>query len=416
MSQTHRPVKGTRDLFGTEATGFLRIVNSASKMASSFGFQYLETPILESAAVFLRSLGDTSDIVSKEMYRFTDTGGDDLVLRPEGTAPIARAFVSLGLTHSTPLKVFYSGPMFRRERPQKGRYRQFYQFGVEVMGTDSPNADVEIIDLGLRILRELGLANKIQVRINTLGDQASRAVYRETLRSYFEARKSELSSDSVLRLEKNPLRILDSKAPEDQKPISEAPKLAQSLTEPATEFFGKVTKGLSALNIPFIIDDRLVRGLDYYNHTVFEFTTDHLGSQNAVLAGGRYDGLVEEMGGPKTPSVGWAFGIDRVHLLCEDSALKLTRVALIPASEQCYWPLYQLGREISDTELSVESTYSGALGKRLSKAAKTGADFALIMGEQEMNQGKVIAKNLKSGEQTELSSTDTSGLKAYFKK
>ena len=406
MSQVLKAVKGMRDLLPEVAEKFRHIETTAVQIADLYGFSEIQTPILEPSALFLRGLGDTSDIVTKEMYRFTDHGGDDLVLRPEGTAGVARAFISEGLAQHLPLKLFYRGPMFRRERPQRGRYRQFFQFGVELLGVEKPQADVEVLACGYRILKSLGVLGTVTIHLNTIGDAPSRAAYREKLVSYLSGRKSELSKDSLDRLEKNPLRILDSKDPGDRKVIAEAPQLHDSLTDEAKQFFETVLSGLKALGIPYEIDERLVRGLDYYCHTVFEFTTTALGAQSAVLAGGRYDGLISDLGGPKTPGVGWAFGVDRLVELLPESKLATPPVALIPMGPEAEIKSISLAEELRASGIKVELGYSGNLAKRMKRADKLGSEFALLLGADELAKGVVTLKALKTGAQEEVPLSD----------
>ncbi len=406
MSQVLKAVKGMRDLLPEVAEKFRHIETTAVQITDLYGFSEIQTPILEPSALFLRGLGDTSDIVTKEMYRFTDHGGDDLVLRPEGTAGVARAFISEGLAQHLPLKLFYRGPMFRRERPQRGRYRQFFQFGVELLGVEKPQADVEVLACGYRILKSLGVLGTVTIHLNTIGDAPSRAAYREKLVSYLSGRKSELSKDSLDRLEKNPLRILDSKDPGDRKVIAEAPQLHDSLTDEAKQFFETVLSGLKALGIPYEIDERLVRGLDYYCHTVFEFTTTALGAQSAVLAGGRYDGLISDLGGPKTPGVGWAFGVDRLVELLPESKLATPPVALIPMGPEAEIKSISLAEELRASGIKVELGYSGNLAKRMKRADKLGSEFALLLGADELAKGVVTLKALKTGAQEEVPLSD----------
>jgi histidyl-tRNA synthetase len=398
-------VKGTRDLLPGTCRKFRHVEQTASQISSLYGFDEIETPILEPAALFLRSLGDTSDIVSKEMYRFTDAGGDDLVLRPEGTAGVARALISEGLAQDLPLKLFYRGPMFRRERPQKGRYRQFYQCGVELLGVDSPAADLEVIACGYHMLQELGLSQNLTLRLNSIGDADSRAQFREALKAYFQAHRDELSQESQDRLERNPLRILDSKDARDRKLLEQAPRLADSLTPAAFEFFRQVQDGLKALKIPVVIDPLLVRGLDYYCHTVFEFTTENLGAQNAVLAGGRYDGLVSDLGGPRVPGVGWAFGTDRLVLLLDELQRdwkNSASFALIPVGERAEKELPSLAQDLRRAGLRVDLSFSGNVGKRMKRADKVGALAAVIFGDNELNADRFQIKALKTGTQSEV--------------
>lgn len=406
MSQTLQAVKGMRDLLPELAEKFRHIETVAGQIAGRYGFQEIQTPILEPTALFTRSLGDTSDIVTKEMYRFTDHGGEDLVLRPEGTAGVARAFLSEGLQQHLPLKLFYRGPMFRRERPQRGRYRQFFQFGIELLGVEKPQADIEVLACGYRILKSLGVLGTVTLHINTIGDAPSRAAFREKLVGYLSGRKSELSKDSLERLEKNPLRILDSKDPGDHKVIADAPKLHDSLTPEAKAFFEEVLSGLKKLEIPYEIDDRLVRGLDYYCHTVFEFTTTALGAQSAVLAGGRYDGLISDLGGPKTPGVGWAFGVDRLAELLPEQSFNTKPVTLIPLGPEAELEAIVIAEGLRAKGLRVELGYSGNLAKRMKRADKIGSTHAVILGSDELQKGLVTVKVLSTGLQSEVKLTE----------
>ncbi|WP_297493304.1 histidine--tRNA ligase, partial [Acidocella sp.] len=315
MANILQPVRGTRDLIGDDAARHFHVVETARRIAALYGFAEWQTPIFEDTKVFSRTLGETSDVVTKEMYTFEDRGGESVTLRPEGTAGVCRALITNGLTQTLPQKVFYTGPMFRYERPQKGRYRQFHQIGIELIGPATPLADAEIIAAGWRILNALGIAEAVELQVNTLGDAASRAAYREALVNYFSRYAGDLSEDSKLRLAKNPLRILDSKDEGDRKLVADAPRMQACLTAEAQGFFASLQEYLATFGVPFIHNPHIVRGLDYYNHTAFEFVTHALGAQGTVLAGGRYDGLVEQMGGPCVPGVGWAAGIERLAML-----------------------------------------------------------------------------------------------------
>jgi histidyl-tRNA synthetase len=403
MSQL-QPVRGTRDIFGAEAASFRWIEQTAHSTALLYGFEEISTPIFEFKDVFHRTLGETSDVVSKETYTFTDRGGDDLTLRPEGTAGIARAFISGGMAQNLPLKFYYSGPMFRHERPQKGRYRQFHQIGVEVLGIETPSADIEVIAYGWHLLKKLGLADSCRIEINTLGDQESRTLYRNHLVQYFNQYQSQLSPDSQVRLEKNPLRILDSKDPNDRKIIENAPKFKDFLNSASTEFYNKVLMGLRTLEIPFVENEHLVRGLDYYCHTVFEITTTHLGAQGTVLAGGRYDGLIELMGGNKTPGVGWASGIERLALLSEghNHTHADALVALLPADDSAEMSCLKLSQDLRLDGLRCELLTSGNVGKKMKRANKLGARFAIIIGESELQKNTAAVKDLRQGTQEEV--------------
>src|ERR1700722_8431556 len=328
-----QPVRGTQDLLPDAARRHRRVSETARATALLYGFDEIVTPIFEFTEVFARPIGEHTDIVSKEMYSLEDRGGERLSLRPENTAGVVRAVLSNGLTQSTPLKFFYSGPMFRYERPQKGRYRQFHQIGVELIGVAQPQADIEVIALGRRILDALGIGERVVLELNTLGDVASRAAYREALVSYFSARASELSEDSRRRLERNPLRIFDSKEETDQRVARDAPAFADYQNAESRRFFDRVRAGLDRLGIIYRLNPRLVRGLDYYTHTAFEFVTADLGAQGTVMGGGRYDGLVEMMGGPALPGVGWAAGIERLTMLIAEPPPPPRPLAVVPIGE-----------------------------------------------------------------------------------
>ena len=401
---TLQPVRGMHDLLPSEHRKHAFVIENARKIAASYGFAQMATPLMEFKEVFKRTLGDVSDIVTKEMYEIADRGGESLVLRPEGTAGIARAIISNGLTQSTPLKYFYAGPMFRYERPQKGRMRQLHQIGVELFGVSDPVGDVEVIALAFDILKALGISHRTTLEINTLGDEESRKHYRDQLVTYLKDHHVALSPDSQKRLDKNPLRILDTKDEGDKKILKEAPLLADSLNSFSQELFAKIQEGLHALHIPFKINPHLVRGLDYYCHIAFEVTTTELGSQGTVLAGGRYDGLVETMGGPSIPGVGWGGGVDRLAMMLRDDKLpSLVRpTVVIPMDEAFDMKGLELAQRLRSHGFIVEMTYGGGLGKRLKKANKINALYALIMGEEEVSSGKVTLKNLDTGEQTQL--------------
>lgn len=404
-----QPVRGTRDLLPEECRKFRHIQRTAQHLIELYGFQEMETPILEPVALFKRGLGDTSDIVSKEMYTLRDLGGDELVLRPEGTAGVARAFISEGLAQHLPLKLFYNGPMFRYERPQKGRYRQFYQMGVELLGVEKPQADLEVLALGWHILRSLKLQGEIKLQINTLGDGASRAAYRERLVAYLNTRKSELSKDSLERLERNPLRILDSKDEGDRKVVADAPSLEGSLNDNSKAFFAGVLEGLEQLGIPYVIDPMLVRGLDYYCHTVFEFTSNSLGSQSAVLSGGRYDNLISDLGGPQTPGVGWGAGLDRLAMLLPEIPQGPRPVAIVPLGEEAERAALKLTQELREAGIAVDIGFGGNMAKRMKRANKLNASHAVILGSEELERGVAQVKTLDTGEQREVGLNELSG-------
>ncbi|MDZ4736507.1 MAG: histidine--tRNA ligase [Rhodospirillaceae bacterium] len=401
-SSSLQPVRGTHDLYGEVGRRHRHVVETARTIAERYGYDEIATPIFEFSDVFKRTLGDVSDIVTKEMYSFTDRGGEGLTLRPEGTASVCRALFSNGLTQSLPLKFFYNGPMFRYERPQKGRQRQFHQIGVELLGVAQPLADIEVVALGQRILDALGIADRTKLEINTLGDGESRQAYRQALVDYLTPQINFLSADSRTRLERNPLRILDSKDKEDREIVAGAPLLGNYLNEASEKFFKAVTAGLDRLGIAYTVNPRLVRGLDYYCHTAYEFTTEALGAQGTVIAGGRYDGLVEMMGGPSTPGVGWAGGIERLSMLAEAPPAPRRPIAVIPIGDEAEGLALELADRLRRAGFTADLGFSGNLGKRMKRANKIDAAAALILGEDEMKRGSVMLRDLDSGEQAEV--------------
>ena len=410
-----QPVRGTHDILPDDNRRYRHVVETARTIAERYGFGEISTPIFEFTEVFARTLGETSDIVTKEMYTFRDRGGDEITLRPEGTAGIARALISGGLAQDLPLKFFYTGPMFRYERPQKGRLRQFHQFGVELLGVAAPQADIEVVALAANILDSLGALSKTTLEINTLGDKESRNAYRDALVDHLSRHHANLSEDSRVRLEKNPLRILDSKDEGDKAILRDAPLFPDYLTDAARDFFAKVRDGLKSIGIAFVENPRLVRGLDYYCHTAFEFTTEHLGAQGTVLAGGRYDGLVTAMGGRDTPGVGWAAGIERLSMLLADLPEKPRPIAVIPAGNGAEGEALRLTEELRRAGLNVELGYSGNLAKRMKRANKIHARAAVILGEDEMSRGAATVRDLDSGDESEVPLAALSGLLAAFR-
>ena len=413
-----QPARGTRDIYGTELSAFLFVEDTARALAKRYGFGEIQTPVFEATELFARGVGETSDIVSKEMYTFTDRGGESFTLRPEGTAGVVRAFISEGMEQNAPVKLFYAGPMFRYERPQKGRYRQLHQVGVEVLGAAVPQTDVEVLCLAWDVLSALGLKDHVRLELNTLGDTESRAAYRKALVSYFEQYKDKLSEDSLNRLEKNPLRILDSKDEGDKRLVENAPSMLDYLNEDSRAFFESVKAGLTAMGIPFVVNPRLVRGLDYYRHTVFEFITESLGAQGTVLAGGRYDGLVEELGGAKTPGIGFGAGIDRLSLLLREVGKQPAEprpIAVIPVGEDTLLPVMQAAHTLRQNGFIVDMAYSGNMGKRMKKANKINACAAVIMGSDEFAKGVVTVRDLDSGDQSEVALKDLSGFMEKYK-
>lgn len=396
-------VRGTYDLYGEAKRKLKKVVATGSSVVEKYGFEEIETPIFEFTEVFSRNLGDTSDIVTKEMYCFTDKGGESLTLRPEGTAGVVRAFISNGLKQNLPIKFYYSGPMFRYERPQKGRQRQFTQFGVELLGVETPQADIEVISMAYEFLEKLGLNGAVTVEINSLGDAESRNTYREKLVSYLKEHYDELSQDSKERLERNPLRILDSKEDCDKAVIENAPLYADSLNDSSKKFFADVLRGLDNLGIKYRINNRLVRGLDYYSHTVFELTTDKLGAQGTVLAGGRYDSLVAQMGGGDISGIGWACGVERLAMLLDESVDLARPIAVIPLGEDTNEKAMEIAYKLRLAGFRVEQSYSGNMKKRLEKANKFKAVKAVIIGSDEIARGEVTLKDFDSGEQKNVS-------------
>jgi histidyl-tRNA synthetase len=401
-----QPVRGTRDLIGDDMRRHRHVIDTARHVAELYGFEEWSTPIFEETGVFSRTLGETSDVVTKEMYTFADRGGDSITLRPEATASVCRALVTNGLTQSLPQKVFYAGPMFRYERPQKGRYRQFHQIGLELIGPAEPLADAEVIACGWQILTELGLAPDVMLEINTLGDAESRAAYRAALVSYFTAHEAALSEDSRMRLSRNPMRILDSKDDGDKRIVADAPTIGAHLTPEAARFYESVRGHLGRLGIPFVDNPRIVRGLDYYNHTAFEFVTTNLGAQGTVMAGGRYDGLVAEMGGPQTPAVGWAAGIERMAMLIAQPATAIGLVAVIPAGEDAEADAFALVQRLRGAGIRSEIGYRGNLRRRMERANRQGARAAVILGAEEAARGVAQLKDLVTGEQREVPLAD----------
>lgn len=402
MATKLQPVRGTQDIWGEDARRFSWVVDVFRSIASRYSFKEIHTPIFEFTDVFARTLGDTSDVVSKEMYTFEDRGGESLTLRPENTAGIARAYMSEGMQQHGVSKLASWGPMFRYERPQKGRFRQFHQLDAEIIGAAEPEADIEIIAMAHQLLLELGLGENVTLHLNSLGDQESRNNYRTALVKYFSKHKDKLSEDSLARLEKNPLRILDSKDKGDQALLGDAPSFDDYLNEQSLKFFTRVQLGLTALGIPYVLDPTLVRGLDYYCHTSFEFKTTSLGAQGTVIGGGRYDGLIEQMGGTPTAGIGWAAGIERLSMLLADlpqverpiSVIALGEDATILGSVAAYY--------IRLTGRTVDMAYKGNLKKRMQRANKLNASHAVIIGDDEIDKGIAIIKNLDNGEQQEV--------------
>lgn len=398
-------LRGMPDLLPSAAELHTFITTQAQAIAASFGFREIKTPLLEPIEVFKGSVGETSDIVSKEMYTFFDRNEKEVCLRPEATASVMRATLNAGLLHQLPQKFFYAGPMFRYERPQKGRLRQFSQIGIEYIGDATPYADLEAITLASRILTAL-TTTPITLELNSLGDEQSRAIYRDALVKYLSQHKVNLSEESQIRLEKNPLRILDSKDPGDQALLRQAPLLTDFLSAPSRDFHCALMDGLKALNIPFTTNPLLVRGLDYYQETAFEFKAQSLGAQNTVLAGGRYDNLSTLLGGPALPSVGWAAGIDRLALIADkpEPTQQTLLVLALTAAELLH--AFQLANHLRDQGFSVLVPTMPSLKKGLKYADKLGVKTVILVGPDEVRTKQVVVKDMHSGEQTKLLQTE----------
>jgi histidyl-tRNA synthetase len=398
-----QPVRGTYDLLPEQQRRHRYVEETALAVAERYGFAEMSTPIFEFTEVFSRTLGETSDVVTKEMYTFALKDGDSLTLRPEGTAGVCRAIISNGLAQQMPMKVFYRGPMFRYERPQKGRQRQFHQIGVELLGVPGAQADVEAIALGAQILDELGLTDKVTLEINSLGDTASRDAYRKTLVDYLRQFESKLSADSKARLERNPLRVLDSKDEGDKEIVAKAPLLLDSLNDASKKFFDELCAGLTAVGVAYKVNPHIVRGLDYYCHSAFEFVTTALGAQGTVLAGGRYDGLIKQMGGPPVPGIGWAAGVERLSMLVVPPAASSRTVAVVPVGATAQGEALKITQALRKAGFTVDLGYSGNLSKRMTRAGKVGAAAAILLGDDELARGAATVRDMTTGEQQEVS-------------
>jgi len=403
MTNMPQPVRGTQSLLGEDADRFHAVVDAFDRVRRLFGFKRVEVPVIEQTSVFARTIGETTDVVSKEMYTFKDRGGELITLRPEFTAGICRAYLSEGWQQFAPLKLAVHGPAFRYERPQKGRFRQFHQLDAEVIGASEAAADVELLSLGDQLLRELGIHEGVTLQLNTLGDAETRDAWRSALVEYFASHRSSLSEDSLVRLERNPLRILDTKDPKERPIADAAPSIDDYLTSEASDFFAQVTAGLDAAGVSWTRNPRLVRGLDYYRHTAFEFVTDRLGAQGTVIAGGRYDGLIESLGGPYTPAVGWAAGIERLGMMIEAPSPEAPSVAVIPLGDRAESEAQRIVAGLRREGVAADMAYRGNMKKRLSRANAAGAKYALIIGDDELDRGEAQLKDLATGEQKSVS-------------
>ena len=407
-----KAIRGMNDILPAETATWQYLEETVLRVLKAYGYQQIRMPIVEQTDLFKRSIGEVTDIVEKEMYTFEDRNGESLTLRPEGTACCVRACEEHGLLYNQVQRLWYNGPMFRYERPQKGRYRQFHQIGVETFGMSGPDIDAELILLSARLWRELGLLDHVTLEINSLGSAEARARYRDDLVTYLQARVEQLDGDSQRRLESNPLRILDSKSPDTQAVLDDAPNFKDYLDEESAAHFNELLSMLDTAGIRYRVNPRLVRGLDYYSKTVFEWVTTELGAQGTVCAGGRYDGLVEQLGGKSTPAVGFAMGVERLVLMLQTLQLvpsmldKTADVYIVAAGEGTATAALKLGENLrSALELRVQVNCGGGGFKgQLKKADKSGADVALLIGEQELADGVVTLKPLRgNGEQRSVS-------------
>jgi histidyl-tRNA synthetase len=387
-TQTPQPIRGMQSLLGDEADRMHAVVDAFDRVRRLYGFKRVDVPVLESTAVFARTMGETTDVVSKEMYSFEDRGGESITLRPEFTAGIARAYLSEGWQQFAPLKVATHGPAFRYERPQKGRFRQFHQLDAEIIGAAEPQADVEVIALGAQLLAELGIDGVI-LKLNTLGDPETRSAWRDALFEHFSARRADLSQDSRERLDRNPLRILDSKAHEDWPIADSAPAIDEFLTPEASDFFAAVTTGLDAAGVAWERAPRLVRGLDYYRPTAFEFMTDQLGAQGTVIAGGRYDGLIESLGGPHTPAIGWAAGIERLAMMIGAPGSTSPTIAVIADKPHYQAEATRISAHLRGQGVSVVSYFSGTGKKQTDRARREGVDAVLFVRDLDRTRNSI---------------------------
>ena len=400
MSKKIQAIRGMNDLLPADSQIWGFLDSTISNLLLSFGYKYCRTPNVESTETFSRAIGEVTDIVEKEMYTWKDNNGDSLTLRPEGTAGVVRMMIEHNLPREGIQKVFYNGPMFRHERPQKGRYRQFHQVGAEVFGASDAKIDAELISITDSLWKSLQI--NAQLEINSLGSAASRASYRETLTGYFSDNKDRLDEDSSRRLKTNPLRILDSKNKDLEALIAEAPKMIDHLDRESNEHFKSLKNYLDHLEIPYKVNAKLVRGLDYYNQTVFEWVSNELGSQGTICGGGRYDGLVEKMGGNPTPAIGFAMGLERIALLIHDKSKQLIsyrpHLYFLSMGERAHFESMKISRQILEVMPNITITNDitiGTLKSQMKKANKSGADYALILGEEELAKNVLGLKPLK---------------------
>ncbi len=412
MAKNLQSVRGMRDILPEQSASWQYIENIARELFTSYGYNELRSPIIESTDLFKRSIGDTTDIVEKEMYTFDDRNGDSLTLRPEGTASTVRAGIQHGLFHNQQQRLWYIGPMFRHERPQKGRYRGFYQAGIEAYGIDGPDIDAEVIAVAARFWKKLGF-KKVRLEINSLGSNEARQNYREVLIEYFSKDTSLLDEDSQRRLHKNPLRILDTKNPKMRELVEGAPSLLDYLDEESKTHFAGLKQRLDSMGIEYVVNPRLVRGIDYYNRTVFEWITEDLGAQGTICAGGRYDGLVKQLGGRETSACGFGIGLDRLQLLVEEQNLNQAdnnpHVFLVMSGEAAELTGIKLSENLRDSNASLRllmNAGGGSFKSQLKRADKSGAAYALILGDAEVESRNIVVKPLLTNDEQQTISLD----------
>ena len=407
MSKPLQRVRGFPDKLPEDSFQFDQILSNITEVINRFNFERIDFPILEYSNLFVKTLGESSDVVNKEMYSFTQSE-ESLTLRPEGTACVARMFITEKLQRQLPLRFFYHGPMFRHERPQKGRFRQFYQIGAELLGEDNETSDIELLSMVHLIAKKLNISDKVTLEINSIGDAKDRANYKQQLVKYLSSYETKLSSDSQRRLKTNPLRIWDSKEESDKKIMENAPKLMDFLSKDSLSKYENIKKGLKDLGIPFKENFKLVRGLDYYNDLVFELTSEHLGSQSAVLAGGRYNSLIKTLGGPDTAAVGWAAGLERLTLLCEKYKKTNLLIGLVCADEKAQQKAFKIAYELRQIGFDVYYKFSGNFSKQMKRLDQKNCSIALFYGEKEMEEQELTLslKDLKTGEQLKFKFED----------
>ena len=423
MAKNIQAIRGMNDYLPADTAIWQRIEGTLKQVLASYGFSEIRLPIVEQTPLFKRAIGEVTDVVEKEMYTFDDRNGDSLTLRPEGTAGCVRAGIEHGLLYNQEQRLWYVGPMFRYERPQKGRYRQFHQLGVEVFGLQGPDIDAELIMLTARWWRELGIASHVALELNSIGSLEARATYRDALVAFLEQHKDKLDEDCLRRMYSNPLRVLDTKNPDIQALLNDAPKLGDYLDDESREHFAGLCAFLDAAGIAYTVNQRLVRGLDYYNRTVFEWVTNSLGSQGTVCAGGRYDGLVEQLGGRATPAVGFAMGLERLVLLVqavnpEFEPTRIVDVYVIASGQGVQSAAMQLAENLRDADptLKLMTNFGGGnFKKQFGRADKWGARIALVLGEDEVKAGQVVVKNLQTGDQQTIAQNEaTATLRALL--